>query len=147
MLTAVITPMPASKQLEHVLIALLVAAAGDVGVRQLVDDTQRRLSREDGVEVHFLQHHAAVVDPASRHDLEIADPRLGIGTAVGLDESDHDVDAFAPERVRVFDHRVGLADARRGADVDAETGTLIVLQLRQRLLARGATLSPACVPC
>ena len=83
---------------------------------------------------------AAVIDPASRHDLQISDARLGIGPAVGLDESDHDVDAFASERVRIFDHRVGLADAWRGANVDAETGTLSLLQLRQRLLARGAAL-------
>ena len=44
------------------------------------------------------------------------------------------------ERVRVFDHRIGLADARRGADVDAQAGMLLGLQLRQHLFTGGSAL-------
>ena len=40
---------------------------------------------------------AAIVDLAARHDLQVADLRLGVGAAVRFDEADDDVDAFAPE--------------------------------------------------
>ena len=52
------------EQLEHVLVALAVAAAGHVGVRHLVDDRDLRLARQDGVEVHLLDDDAAVLDLA-----------------------------------------------------------------------------------
>jgi hypothetical protein len=34
-----------------------------------------------------------------------------VGPAVGFNEADDDVHAVAAKRVRVFEHRVGLADA------------------------------------
>ena len=62
------------EQLQDVLIALLVPAARRVGVCELVDDAERRLSRENGVEVHLLEHDAAIVDLSPGNDFEIADP-------------------------------------------------------------------------
>ena len=139
MFTAVITPMPASRISSDVLIALVVTAAGDIRVRELVDQAQLRLARKDRVEIHFFQDHAPVFDLAARHDLQVAELRLGLRASVRLDESDDDVDAIAPKRVCVLDHRVGLADAGRGADVDAEPGALLCLQLGEHLLAGRAT--------
>jgi hypothetical protein len=54
---------------------------------------------------------------------------------VRLDEADYDIDSFALEHVRVFDHRVGLADSWCRADVDAEPRADGVLQRCQHLFA------------
>ena len=52
------------QQLLDVQIALGVAAAGRVGVGELVDQHELRAAREDGVEVHLLERLALVVDAA-----------------------------------------------------------------------------------
>ena len=52
-----------SEQLLDVEIALGMAAAGDVGVRELVDQNEFRPAREDGVEIHLLEHVVLIVDP------------------------------------------------------------------------------------
>jgi hypothetical protein len=122
-------------------VSLLVPAAGDVGVRQLVDDTQRRLAAQDRLEVHLLEHHSAIRLLSPRDDFEIRDAGLGIGAAVALDEADDDVDALAAEGVRILDHRVRLADARRRADIDAQPRALQRLNLRRPLLAGGRAFS------
>ena len=62
MFTVVMTWMPGAEQLLDVLVALGVAAAGGVGVGQLVDQADGRPAREDGVEVHLAEGHAAVLD-------------------------------------------------------------------------------------
>ena len=127
--------MPGVEQVEHVLVPLLVPAAGCVGVRELVDDAHLRLASEDGVDIHLFEHDAAVFDLALRDDLEIANLGLGVGATVGLDEPDDDVDAFAAEGVGILEHRIRLADAGRGADVNAQPGTLGGLNPRKHLLA------------
>ena len=123
------------QQIQHVLIALVMAAAWRVRVRKLVDDAELRLPRENGLDVHFFEDDAAVLDSAPRDDGQILQPRFGVGAAVRLDEAHDDVDAFATEGMGVFDHRIGLANAGGGTDVDAKARTLCCLQLRQRLLA------------
>ena len=123
------------EDLEHVLIALLVAAARSVRVRELVDHAERRLSRQDRIDVHLLEGDPAIVDLPAWNDLQVADLRFGLRAPVRLDVPNDDVDAVTPKCVRVLDHRVGLADARCGADVDAETGSLIRLDLGEHLFA------------
>ena len=58
--------MPARQQLLDVEIALGMAAAGGVGVGELVDQHQRRPALQDGVEVHLLERAAAILDLAAR---------------------------------------------------------------------------------
>ena len=109
----------------HVLVALGVAAAGGVGVGQLVDQRDGRPAGEHGVEVHLLQHDAAVLDPAARHLLQLADLGDGLRPAVGLDEADHHVDALPPQAVAFLEHVVGLADAGGKAEVDLQPAALL----------------------
>ena len=94
-LTVEITSMPAREELLDVLPALLVARAGHVGVRELVDQRHLRRAREHRVDVHLLERRAAVRDDVTGHDLEVADLRLRVRSAVGLDEPDDDVGAAA----------------------------------------------------
>ena len=62
---------------------------GDVGVRELVDQQQRRLARERGVEVELRQRAVAVRHLLQRQALEAGEQRLGLGAAVRLDDADH----------------------------------------------------------
>ena len=81
------------EQLLDVLPALLVAAARDVGVGQLVDEHPLRTAGDDGVDVHLLERRAAVGDRLPRHHLEVADRLGGQRAVVRLDEADDDVAA------------------------------------------------------
>ena len=81
------------EQLRDVLPALGVARAGRVGVRQLVEQQQRRAARERRVEVELREPHAAVLDLARRQPLEALGERRRLRAAVRLDPADHDVDA------------------------------------------------------
>ncbi len=108
----------------HVLPAFLVLAAGGIRVRELVDDRDLRLPCEDRVEVHLLEDGPLVLHAATRDHLEVADPCPRIRPAVSLDERDDDVHASRSHRVRVVEHLVRLADARRLPDVDLQVPAL-----------------------
>ena len=56
---------PLVEQRDHVLPALGPSGPGDVGVRQLVHDDDLRPPGDDGLDVHLLERHAAVLDAAS----------------------------------------------------------------------------------
>ena len=71
-------------------------------------------------------------DLAQRHALEIAETRQRVGTTVRLDEADDDVDALPLQLVRVLEHPVRLADARRRADVHAQPRASFCLGAREQ---------------
>jgi hypothetical protein len=87
-------------------------------VRELIHDADLRVPRQDRGQIHLMQHHRPVGNRALRNDLQIADHRLGVGALVRLHEANHDVDALLAHQVRVLQHLVGLAHARRSAKID-----------------------------
>ena len=111
---------PRVEQLLDVLPALLVAAPRHVGVREFVDERQLRTTREERVEVHLLEGRVPIRDGRPGHDLELADLVGGPLPAVRLDEAHHDVLAARPAAATLVQHRVGLADAGSGAEVDPQ---------------------------
>ena len=84
------------QQLLDIEIALGMAAARRVAVRELVDEHQLGLAREERVEIHLLERVALVVDAAARHDLEPGEQRQGFAPSMRLDHPDDDVDIVAP---------------------------------------------------
>jgi hypothetical protein len=110
---------PGGQQPLDVLPALLVARAGDVGVRELVDERDLWRAGEDRVHVELGELAAAVDDRTPRHDLEADQQRVGPGPLVRLDQADDDVGAALDAPVRLAEHRERLADAGCGAEVDA----------------------------
>ena len=110
----------ARQQFLDVEIALRMAAAGRVGVGELVDQRDLRMARDQGVEVHFLDDLVLVLDPLARQYFEALQQRLGLGAPVGLDHADHDIGAGLQLGMRALQHLIGLADAGRGADEDLE---------------------------
>ena len=125
------------EKLEDVLIALFVRAARDVGVGELVDDAELRPPRA-GWHRHPFPRARRRGIRSSRRGTTSRSPnlRLGVGSPVRLDEADDDVHALASKCVRVLEHRVGLADARRGADVDPQSRALLGVDLREHLFGR-----------
>lgn len=101
-------------------IPLRVAAAWRIGMGKLVDKRDLRPTREDGVDIHFLKPLPFVVDLLARHDLEAVQERLGLLPPMRLHDSHGDVVSILLSRARRFQHRICLADARRGADINPE---------------------------
>ncbi len=108
------------KELLDVLPALCVAAAGDVGVRELVDKRNRGPAFEHGVHVHLGERRTAVGDLPTRDDFQPLEQRDRLGTTVGLDEADDHVGTPFPTPVRLVKGGKGLAHARRRAEVDTQ---------------------------
>ena len=135
---------PGVEQLVDVLPALRVARARHVGVRELVDDDERGLARERGVEVELLQLDAAIRHAPAREDLEPFEQGCGLLATVGLDQADHHVNAFGLLLARGRQHRVGLAHARARAEEDPEAAALflplVALDAGEQLVGVGAVL-------
>ena len=128
------------EQFEHVFVALGVPRARHIRVRQLIDHADPGMTPHDGVDVHLLEHGAAVLDPAARHDLEVLHLRLGLGAAIGLDDADNDVEAARAQGMRLLQHLVGLAHARRRADVDAQACAVLLFEALEQGVGRGSVL-------
>ena len=110
------------EQLLDVEIALGMAAAGRVGVGELVDQHELRLARDDA----RRGPSPRASGPCSRRCLRgmtsrPVEQRLGLLAPVRLDDADDDVDpSLALRARRDLQHLVGLADAGRGAEEDLQ---------------------------
>src|SRR5580704_13344664 len=112
---------PRGEDFQDILPPLAIPARSwHVRMGQLVDQDDLRPPAQYRVEVHFLQTASPVVHLLAGHDLQPVDHLLGYLPAVTLDESDHDIGTPAPPAVALTEHGVGLADARRRAQVDPE---------------------------
>ena len=79
------------QQLLDVEVAFGMAAAGRVGMGQLVDQHNLRTPRNDGVEVHFLEPLPLVFEAPAGNDLEPVEQGLGLLAPVGFDDADGDI--------------------------------------------------------
>ena len=109
----------AAQQLLDIEITFRMAAAFDVGMRELVDQNDLRPAGDDGVEIHLLEPLSLVLHAPARNDLQALEQRLGLLAAVGLDDTDDNVIAVLLAGAGLLQHLVGLADAGRGADEDS----------------------------
>ena len=114
---------PCLEQILDVLPALGVARPGHVAVGQLVNEGDLRPPGQDGVDVHFGERGASVLQRLAGHHLQIPDQLLGVLPTVSLDEADHHVGAATAAPVRLLEHGEGLAHARCGPKVDPKLST------------------------
>ena len=108
------------EQLRDVLPALLVAGTWRVGVCELVDERDLRPPFEQGVDVHLLDRRPPILDRLAWNHFQAADLLGRLGSPVCLDVADDDVLAVFATTLALVEHRVRLADARCGAEVDAQ---------------------------
>src|SRR5216683_2338657 len=95
-------------------------------MREFIDDGELRLARDDGVDVHLFEGHAAVRNLAKRDKFEVADTGGGFGPAVRLDETEHDVVSLFTELTSFFEHAVGFPYTCRAAEIDFELSLFCV---------------------
>src|SRR6201999_4545816 len=76
---------------KDVFVALAVAAAGDVGVSELVDENALGMALEDGVDVHLTEEGALVVDLAGGDVFELLRKLGGAFATVRFYDADDDV--------------------------------------------------------
>jgi hypothetical protein len=110
-------------------------------MRELVDHGDFRLPPRDGTDVHFLEHDASILDSLSRYNFELANLRFGLWAPVGLDESNHDVDAATPKIIGLGEHAVRLTDPCRRSDVELEFAALTLADEREKLGRLSARLA------
>jgi hypothetical protein len=78
-------------------------------VSQLVHQGDGGPAGDDGIDVHFLKHYAAVFDPPAGDLFQIADLGGGFGPAVRLDKAYRHVHALSAQAVSLLEHVEGLA--------------------------------------
>ena len=103
-----------------VLPALDVLAAGDVGVRQFIDQRHFRRPGQHRVQVELGEFPAAVGHGAPGDDLQVAETVGSVRTAMGLDERDDHVGTTIGAPVAFVEHGVGLANTRGGTEIHAQ---------------------------
>ncbi len=123
---------PSGEELFHIHIAFGMAAFGCIVMSELIDDGELWPAPQDGVEVHFLEPLPSVIDPPTRDDLKSFKQRCGFSAAMGLNDADDQIDAFAPLGLRRLQHGEGLADARRSAKKQLETAARFLPDLQQQ---------------
>jgi hypothetical protein len=113
------------QHIAYVLVALLVLDAGDIGVRELVDQTELRLAREHRRQVHLLEWFASVKNPSARNDLETL--RLGyrLVASVRLQIADRHVAPTVGFSCALLQHPIGLANAGRHTDEDLQASSFV----------------------
>jgi hypothetical protein len=78
---------PRRQYVLNVLAALRIPAAGNMGVRQLVDEGNLGPAGENGVRVHLIGGDPAILLPAPRDDFQPVGKPGNLGTAVGFQQS------------------------------------------------------------
>ena len=97
----------------HVLPPLLVVRAGGVRVCEFVDQGDVGMPRDHGIQVHFGELDAAMLDGHPRNDLQTGEHRRRGVAVVGFHDRDDHVFAQIPKPAALFEHRVRLTDTGR----------------------------------
>jgi len=121
-----------SQHLVHVLPALFVPTALDIGMGQFIDQCDLRAALQQRVEVHLLQQTPAIVERELGQNLQIGQLRLGLSAAMGFDYGGDHVHAFGRASLRGLQHCVGLADARGGTEENLEPPAPFFFRLGQK---------------
>ena len=122
------------ENLQHVLIALFVPRAGHVGVGQFVDDDHFRLACQDGVEIHLFDVQTAIGN-FSRGTTSSPSSKADVSTRpwVSTNPTTTSTPAFL-QGVGLFQHAIGLADARGKAQIELQPAALAAVDQFQKIL-------------
>ena len=74
--------------------------------------------------IHLAQNDGPVGNFLEGNDLQVFDHGRSVGAAVGFDQAYDNIDALRAHEVGGLEHLKCLADAGRGAKVDAQLGRL-----------------------
>ena len=85
---------PGVQQLENVLIPFRMPRTGCVGMRELVNDRNTGMPRQNCVEIHFAQFRAAVFKLQTRHDGQTFEQCFGFFAPVRFNDANDDFAAL-----------------------------------------------------
>ena len=132
------------EQFHDILPALGMAHARRVGVGQLVNEDQRGMALQGGVEIEFLQPDIFVFDEVVRQQFHAEQEGFGIGPRVRLGIADDDIRPLGRPVAAFFEHGVGFPDAGRGAEEDLQLPALglalLLLDLGKQGVGIGARI-------
>ncbi len=118
-----------------VLPTLFVSTARDVAMGVFVDERHFRLAAQHRLDVELRERASAVGDVVRRNHFDALDQLADLFAAVRLHDRRDDVGAALQPAMRFAEHGAGLADTRRGAEVDAQLATsLLVHPVSQRIV-------------
>jgi hypothetical protein len=106
-------------------------------VSQFIHQANGRVSAEDGIQVHFLQHHASVFKFSAWHKFKPLDQRSSLLAAVRFHEAHNNIHALALEPVGFLQHFKGLANSSGKTKVDFQTPPLLPLNQSKKLFRIG----------
>src|SRR5581483_8310745 len=108
-----------------VLISFSVFAAFDVGMREFVDQYNRGLSRQNGVNIHLRENSSFVFELFARNGVEFRD-QIGYALSpMGFHYPDHHIFASAVTTDTLAEHGIGLAYTRRVPEKKLEDTLLL----------------------
>ena len=136
---------PRRQQLFDIQIALGMAAARGIVVRQLVHQHQARPALQDGVQIHLRQHPALVGHALLGNGLDALGEKIGLDPAMGFHHADHRIHAFQLAAAGLHQHLIGLADARRRAQENLQPATPGLPRFFQQGVRRGASASASVI--
>ncbi len=87
---------------------------------EFVNEGDARVAGDHGPHVHLGKLHPTVLDLRTGHNLESLEQSRSGRAAVGLHHRDHYVFAVGAEPGALFEHGVGFAHARGGAEQHSE---------------------------
>src|SRR4029078_12432564 len=96
----------------------------EVGVCELIDQDDRGIALQGGIQIELATHDAAIADRKVGKLLEALEESLGVGPSVRLYIADYDVSTVGPHAARCFQHRVGLTYARGSSEENAQAAAL-----------------------
>jgi hypothetical protein len=107
-------------------------------VRELIDQDDRGGARERRVEIELAAYDAAIAHRQEGQLREAFEQSFRLGPPMRLDVAHDDIGAAGQRRARSLEHGIGLADARRGAEENAQPPAprpgLLSLHVRQQLI-------------
>ena len=115
-------------------IALGILRAGDVGKRQFVNDANRGITFENGVNVEHFDRGIAVRDLFAGNDFQAFQQGFGFLASVRFHPADDDVHARFFEAMGFFEHGVGFAHAGGMAEIDFELAQAALFDEPQEIL-------------
>jgi len=101
-----------------------MACSRQIGMRQLIDQNERGMAPERGIEIEIGELPAPMRYRFGGYDFQDVEQCRRFGATVGFHDAGDYIVAFAAQLARGQQHRESLADARRRAEIDAQLPTL-----------------------
>jgi len=101
---------PGLEQLDDILPALGMARPRRVRVRQFIQQDKPRPARQNRIEIHFLEHHSAILHRTSRNRLETLRQRDGLFASMRFDVTNYNLPPSLQLALRRLEHRIRFSN-------------------------------------